>query len=144
MTFRGCTHAPRPAPVGPAELAFWAAVLREAKLMKLARVGVDYLEDAEMDIVLAAPMGFHAALLDSWEGRTRTKGVSSRPCARCGDPGGRPHDRCTSPGRTSGSRFGIGGDICLRCYDILRYRQGGVKNMNRTGRVPLPNEALTP
>lgn len=45
-----------------------------------------------------------------------------QPCTRCGDPNGRT-DKGKTPDRITGSRFGIDGAICRRCYGALQERE---------------------
>lgn len=56
--------------------------------------------------------------------------TSWAPCVRCGEKNGRVSQSNSSishtPGRVSGERFGINGQLCLRCYGTLgeRVRRG--------------------
>lgn len=54
---------------------------------------------------------FHAPSKESW-----------LPCVRCGDPDGSSLYGLT-PDRITGSRFGIEGSLCRRCYGTLQERE---------------------
>lgn len=45
------------------------------------------------------------------------------PCTRCGDPGGYVPQGKRTPVRIAGTRFGITGALCYRCYGTLDMRQ---------------------
>jgi hypothetical protein len=69
-------------------------------------------------------------------GRKPRVDVVISPCALCGDPEGRPQHGGSSPGRSSGVRFGIEGKLCLTCYVRLDAR---VRN---AGKVRRPRVSL--
>lgn len=52
-------------------------------------------------------------------GRRRTMD-SILPCVRCGDPDGVTGNRGV-PLRRDGNVFGFAGELCLSCYNIVRY-----------------------
>jgi hypothetical protein len=106
------------AELGDAELSFRIAVVREAKLMKYAHHDVDRLGANELDIVLSAPMGYSAAILEKWSGESTTL----KPCAHCGERYGRCSGGKTRPTRIRGDRFGVPGKLCEGCYDLLSKR----------------------
>lgn len=56
---------------------------------------------------------------------TTPPGVAA-PCTVCGSVGGRGHHGAAQPTRRPGTRYGIPGLICLKCYDRLgsRLRRG--------------------
>lgn len=39
------------------------------------------------------------------------------PCADCGTTGGAKNGTATTPVRLDGQRFGVDGQLCLRCYE---------------------------
>lgn len=56
------------------------------------------------------------------DGRTEKLG-ELLPCAVCGDSRGRAIGSSGRPARRSGARFGIEGQICVRCFGRLYWRQ---------------------
>ena len=116
----------------PAEFAFRIAVVREAKILAKVRGDADCLKDGEIDLVLEKPMGFHAELAAA----VKARGV--QPCARCRNPGGVPQDpdKSRRPCRIDGSRFGVKGGLCKRCYDSLLNRQLRETNGRKGGGSP--------
>jgi hypothetical protein len=52
----------------------------------------------------------------------RKPGEPIPACVKCGDTGGKPYQGRKAPGRSSGARFGIEGQLCMKCYHTLYMR----------------------
>jgi hypothetical protein len=60
------------------------------------------------------------------------------PCARCNDPDGpKGHGAAVTPARLDGTRFGIDGRICHRCWTHLYEEERKAKRRAKTGVVRL-------
>ena len=55
----------------------------------------------------------------------RKNGEAVSICTRCGDTGGKPYQGRKAPGRGSGAKFGIVGQLCRKCYHALYMREWG-------------------
>lgn len=69
--------------------------------------------------------------------------VEAAPCTTCGTTGGAPHHGPPNvPGRCSGARFGVDGNICIQCYNRLYARARRAARQARAGEFGPEDAAL--
>lgn len=131
---------------GPEGARTTAAVHRLIAIKLWGAAAVFGKEVAHLDRVKIHSYAANLALMTPKEhhdydksGGFKNRKTSWGPCARCGDPDGPIESgHCVTPVRYDGTRFGIDGRICARCYHDLRRYPTNKSTWTLADAQPLP------